>query len=80
MSWLVLVLFGILALAAAAVIRRRIREYVSRAEADVTDEVVRRIEEEGRVDLREDEPLDLDEIEDEEDRFWSETWDEPDPY
>jgi hypothetical protein len=48
------------------------------AETLVVDEVViEQILETGEVFLEEDEPLDLDEIGDEEDRFWSESWDEP---
>jgi hypothetical protein len=47
----------------------------------VDDDAVRRIIEEGRLAVREDEePLDMAEAAREEDEFWGETWDEPDEY
>lgn len=61
--------------AAALYIRRRVKLYQQR-KARVTDDLMRRVEEVGRIDL--DEPLDLEEIQREEDQFWEETWDEPD--
>lgn len=39
---------------------------------------IRRIEELGRVQA--DEPLDLQEAAEEEERFWDESWDEPEPF
>ena len=41
------------------------------------DDAIDRIIEDGRIFVEDDEPLDLEEIEDEEERFWSESWDEP---
>jgi hypothetical protein len=41
------------------------------------DAAIRRIEASGRVEV--DEPLDLEEAAEEEERFWAETWDEPEP-
>lgn len=64
---------ALLVAGAGALARRRI----ARARAALTDEDIRAIEELGRV--RADEPLDLDEAAEEEERFWSETWDEPEP-
>jgi len=46
----------------------------------VDDEAVRRILEEGVLEVDVEPPLDLDEIEDEERRFWSEHWDEPEEW
>lgn len=46
----------------------------------LTDDMIRRIEEEGRLELEFSEPLDLDEIREAEEQFWSESWDEPDEY
>ena len=46
-------------------------------EAGLDDAMIRRIEASGRVEV--DEPLDLEEAAEEEDAFWSETWDEPEP-
>jgi len=73
-------LFGLVALlilGAGLVVRRRIREATRRSPPEVTDETLRRIEEEGV--LRTDDPGPLDEkaIREEEDRFWEETWDRP---
>jgi len=75
----VLVLLGVLALAAGVAVRWRIRRVTDRGDGPaVDDETVRRIEEEGRIETDEREPLDRDRIREEEDRFWAETWDEPD--
>ncbi len=64
---------GLLALVAAfAYLRRR---WAARQGPRVTDEVIRQIEGRGSVEL--DEPLDMEEIDTEERRFWDEeTWDE----
>lgn len=56
--------------------RRRLARL--RGTGRVTDDVIRRIEGTGRVEA--DEPLDLDEAAEEEERFWSESWDEPEPW
>lgn len=56
--------------------RRRIAEI--RGRRPLTDDMIRAIENAGRVEV--DEPLDLEEAAEEEDRFWSESWDEPEPY
>jgi len=42
----------------------------------VDDQIIDRIIEYGAISV-DDEPLDLDAIDDEEERFWSESWDEP---
>lgn len=48
-------------------------------EQALTDEMVRQIEEVGYVEL--DEPLDLQEIQEEEERFWEEApWEEPEEF
>lgn len=54
--------------------RQRLRRLRDR---DLSDDVIRQIEVSGRVEV--DEPLDLDEAAEEEERFWEETWDEPEP-
>jgi hypothetical protein len=70
-SWLA---GALLAAVAAYLYRARLRAY--RHGTALSDEQIRRIEEQGRVEL--DEPLDLAEIREEEERFWEETaWDEP---
>ena len=66
-------------LAAAAGIRTylRRRALLAAMSARLDDDAVRRIVETGALSLEVDEPLDLREIGEEEERFWSETWDEP---
>lgn len=66
---------GVLAAVGGLLYLLRLREGVS---ADrVTDEMIEQIENVGRVEV--DEPLDLEEIADEESRFWEEErWDEAD--
>jgi hypothetical protein len=44
----------------------------------LTDDAIRGIESHGRVDVEE--PLDLEDAAEEEERFWSESWDEPEPW
>lgn len=65
---------------AGFVVRWRIRERTRSGDLEVTDEVVRQIERKGSVSTDEREPLDRDRIREEEDRFWSETWDEPESF
>jgi hypothetical protein len=61
-------------------LRTRLRERLAAREPRVDDEAVRAILETGRLVTDEDEPLDWEEIEEEERRFWSESWDEPDEW
>ena len=67
---------GVLIVVVGLLMRNRARRAIGRAELSVDDDAVRRIIEEGVLELAEDEPLDLDEIEEEERRFWEQTWDE----
>lgn len=67
---------GVLIVIVGLRIRSRARRAIDRAPLSVDDEAVRRIIEEGVLESVEDEPLDLDEIEEEERRFWEQTWDE----
>jgi len=67
-----------LAVVAGAIARLRVRRKTRDPEVRVTEEVIRRIEREGRVETEETEPLDWDRIREEEERFWGETWDRPD--
>ncbi|MCI0434237.1 MAG: hypothetical protein L0271_11465 [Gemmatimonadetes bacterium] len=41
----------------------------------LTDDMIRRIENEGEIEVED--PLDMETIEEEESKFWEETWDEP---
>ena len=69
------VILALLAIAGGVLYRNRVRDYVGRRRGMVDDDMIRRIETQGRVDVED--PLDLDEVRREEDRFWSETWDRP---
>lgn len=69
---------AVIALVAGLLARRRIRRASERPE--LSDELVRRIEREGTVRYDPPEPLDLEEIRDEEDAFWEPTWDEPEEW
>jgi len=73
---------GLTALLVYAGLRLRVRLHRRFAGDDprVDDDAVRTILETGRLVTTEDEPLDLEEIEEEERRFWSESWDEPDEW
>ena len=66
-----------LAVTSGVLLRRRLRHRRSRPEPRVDDDAIREILETGRLETEEEEPLDLGEIEEEERRFWSENWDEP---
>jgi len=76
--WLVF-LAGLIMLAFAAGIslRVRLREHVHARIPAVDDQAVETILSMGTLTVEEDEPLDIEEIDDEERRFWSESWDEP---
>lgn len=54
--------------------RRRLR---GMRDSELSDGAIRQIEVSGRVEV--DEPLDLEEAAEEEERFWNESWDEPEP-
>jgi hypothetical protein len=69
---------GLLALAAGLVYRSRLARVVGSREPLLDDDLIRQIEESGWVEV--DEPLDLEEIQEEEARFWEEPWDEPDEW
>ncbi len=67
---------ALLAAAGGLFVRRRI-ERAARAESSLDDDIIRSIETHGYVEMEEDEPLDFDEINEEEKRFLEdESWDE----
>jgi len=68
--------FALLAMAAGVTVHARRRRAYRRVPM-VDDALIAHIIEHGEVRIEEDEPLDLDVIDDEEERFWSESWDEP---
>jgi hypothetical protein len=73
--WFLGILMALLALAAGFLYRRRLRRFGEEEGVHLSDDMIRQIEERGRVEM--DEPLDWDEIRQEEEQFWEETWDEP---
>ncbi|MBT8487667.1 MAG: hypothetical protein HKN72_02150 [Gemmatimonadetes bacterium] len=76
--WLIFgVGLAILAMAAGVSLGARRRESFGARTPVVDDDLIRKIIEDGEIYVEEDEPLDLDEVDDEEERFWSESWDEP---
>ena len=68
-------LIALLAAAAVVVNRRRIRDYFD-GRSGLDDDMIRRIEADGSIEFED--PLDLEQVREEEERFWSETWDVPD--
>jgi hypothetical protein len=72
------ILLGVLALTAGLVFRSRLDRVIGRRSDALTDDMVREIVESGRLEVEE--PLDLDEIQAEEARFWEEPWDDPDEW
>lgn len=67
----------VLVIAAIILVNVRRRASFSRPAPRVDDAAVRAIVETGALSIEDDEPLDMREIEAEEERFWRETWDEP---
>jgi hypothetical protein len=77
---LVWVVCAVLVLAAGLRIRGRLRDQRP-GEPEVDDDAVRRILEEGRLEMGErPEPLDQERIDEEERRFWEEYWDDAEPW
>lgn len=72
-------LFGIvaavLAIAAGLLYRNRLETVVTEDAPVLDDDLIRKIESDGWIELEE--PLDLDHIREQEQRFWEESWDEP---
>jgi hypothetical protein len=68
----------VLVIAACIVAYARRRASFARKSPRVDDAAVRAIVETGALSVEDDEPLDMREIGEQEERFWSETtWDEP---
>lgn len=81
MLWtLVWTAFGAMAILGGLVVRRKVRDLHASERPRVDDAAIERILETGRLTVEDDPPLDLDEIEEAEDRFWSESWDEPETW
>ncbi len=69
-----------LLVAVVVIVHYRRRAVLSEPETTLTDEMIRQIEQEGRLRIEDSEPLDLDEIREQEELFWEESWDEPDEW
>lgn len=70
-----------LAVASGIRLRVRLRKRLGRTRPPrVDDRALRTILDRGVLTTEEDEPLDYDEIDEEERRFWSEPWDEPEEW
>ncbi len=76
----IILLLGSGAVLVGSVIRVRLLKRTGRLGPTLSDEDVRRIEQDGMFAVEDDEPLDLDEVREAEERFWAESWDEPDEY
>ncbi len=79
---LVVVILALLLLGGLIAIRRRRRVKSLPQRGWLTDDMVRQIIERGSLTERQvpEKALDLEEIAREEERFWTETWDEPEHY
>jgi hypothetical protein len=71
---LVGIIFALLALLGGAFYLLRLRG-LRHGPDGLNDDMIRNIETTGRIEV--DDPLDLEQIHDEEERFWEESWDEP---
>ncbi len=71
------ILLALLALTGGLIYRTRLGRMGTRRRP-LTDDMIRRIEEDGNINVEDDEALDLQHIREEEERFLEETWDEPD--
>jgi len=70
----------VLLFAAAVSLRVRLRESIGSVTPLVDDDAVDEILRTGVLITNEDQPLDLEEIDEEERKFWSERWDEPEEW
>lgn len=75
MSFLAGVFAGLLLVAVVLWLRQR---FTTTKQGGLTDDQIRAIEAQGRVEVEDE--LDLDAIRDEETRFWEESWDEPEEF
>lgn len=70
-----LLVLAMVAAVATLLTRRRIRDYIE-GRSSLDDDMIRRIEEQGALEVED--PTDMEEVRLEEERFWNETWDLPD--
>ncbi|MEX1184100.1 MAG: hypothetical protein WEF86_12790 [Gemmatimonadota bacterium] len=73
------VIFGLLALIAGLLYRARLKRVTGEGRTALSDELLRQIEETGTIAV--DEPLDIEEIQAEEARFWEDRpWEDTDEW
>ena len=70
----------VLAVTAGVSLRMRLRDRVGKSMPIVNDAAVEEILATGALITDEDSPLDIEQIDDEEHKFWSQTGDEPDEW
>jgi len=71
---------AVLAFAAGVSLRVRLSDEIDSSRPVLDDAAVRAILDTGRLSIEDDEPLEAREIDEEERRFWSEDWDEPEEW
>jgi hypothetical protein len=78
----ILLWFALTALMIAAGVRLHVqrKELSASPTPRVDDDALNAILTRGQLTVEEDEPLDLTEIDEREERFWSESWDEPEEW
>ena len=70
----------VLVVTAGVSLRMRLRDRVEKSRSIVDDAAVEEILATGALTTDEDSPLNIEQIDDEEQKFWSQTWDEPDEW
>ena len=68
----------VLVVTAGVSFRVQLRDRVEKNRPSVDDAAIEEILATGALTTDEDSPLDIEQIDDEEQKFWSQTWDEPD--
>jgi len=71
---------GLTVLVVTAGVSLRLRDRAGKSMPIVNDAAVEEILATGALIKDEDSPLDIEQIDDEEHKFWSQTWDEPDEW
>ena len=70
----------VLEVTAGVSLRMQLRNRVEKNRPSVDDAAIEEILATGALTTDEDSPLNIEQIDDEEQKFWSQTWDEPDEW
>ena len=70
----------VLVVTAGVSLRMQLRDRVEKNRPSVDDAALEEILAPGALTTDEDSPLNIEQIDDEEQKFWSQTWDEPDEW